>query len=146
MKRNYTSCEECPGYPCHMLEDYQARHVNKSNQIIIHNMNLVPSAFRKIADGSKTIELRLNDPKRQAIAIGDHILFRNTETHEQLDVVVRALHLFASFVELYKALPLDRCGYAKEEVPYAHPDDMYAYYTESQIKQYGVLGIEVQRV
>lgn len=33
MKRNYSSCEECPGYPCHMLADYRARHVNRSNQI-----------------------------------------------------------------------------------------------------------------
>lgn len=33
VKRNYGSCEECPGYPCHMLADYRARHVNRSNQI-----------------------------------------------------------------------------------------------------------------
>ncbi len=111
-----------------------------------HGMYLVPSAFRKIADGSKTIELRLHDPKRQAIAIGDHILFRNTETDERLEVVVQALHTFLSFEELYKALPLERCGYTKEEVPRAHPNDMHAYYTDDQIKRYGVLGIEVQRV
>lgn len=34
---------------------------------MIHYMNLVPTAFVKIADGSKTIELRLNDEKRQRI-------------------------------------------------------------------------------
>ena len=32
-----------------------------------HYMNLSPSPFSKIADGSKTIELRLNDEKRQKI-------------------------------------------------------------------------------
>ncbi len=30
---------------------------------MFHFMNLEPSAFFKIADGSKTIELRLNDKK-----------------------------------------------------------------------------------
>ncbi len=142
MKRNYTSCEECPGYPCRMLADYRARHVNKSNQIIVHNMNLVPSAFRKIADGSKTIELRLNDPKRRAIAVGDHIVFCNTETDEHLEVVVQARHEFATFEELYAALPLSKCGYTEDELSTAHPNDMHAYYTDEQIALHGVLGLE----
>jgi len=38
-------------------------------------MKLVSSAFRKIADGSKTIELRLNDEKRQRIKAQDTIVF-----------------------------------------------------------------------
>ena len=42
---------------------------------MVHCMNLEPSAFLKIADGSKTIELRLNDKKRQKINIGDRIEF-----------------------------------------------------------------------
>ena len=108
-----------------------------------HTMALVPSAFRKIADGSKTIELRLNDPKRQAIAIGDHIVFCNTETDEHLEVVVQARHEFATFEELYAALPLSKCGYAESELPYAHPSNMHAYYTESQIALHGVVGLEI---
>ena len=44
---------------------------------MIHYMNLVPSAFKKIADGSKTIELRLNDEKRQQINVGYTIIFNN---------------------------------------------------------------------
>ncbi len=130
--------------PVYALTDDDVMVVNTA--ITHHTMNLVPSAFRKMADGSKTIELRLYDPKRKAIAVGDHILFRNTETDEQREVVVQALHTFPSFEELYKALPLECCGYTKEEVLYAHPDDMYAYYTDEQIKRYGVLGIEVHRV
>lgn len=37
-------------------------------------MNLVPSAFKKIEDGSKTIELRLNDAKRQRINVEDAVV------------------------------------------------------------------------
>ena len=40
-----------------------------------HIMNLESSAFLKIANGNKTIELRLNDEKRQKINIGDQIEF-----------------------------------------------------------------------
>lgn len=126
-----------------VLRRYSIKPESTSKQ---HTMDLVPTAFRKIANGTKTIELRLNDPKRQAIAVGDRILFRNTETNEQLEVVVHALHAFASFEELYKALPLDRCGYTKEEMPLARPEDMNAYYTDDRIEKYGVLGIEIKRV
>jgi len=108
-----------------------------------HTMDLVPSAFEKIANGTKTIELRLNDPKRRAIAVGDHIVFRNTETDERLEVVVRARHEFATFEELYATLPLLKCGYSEEELPTAAPSDMYAYYTDEQIAYHGVVGLEI---
>ena len=108
-----------------------------------HTMNLVPSAFRKIASGTKTIELRLNDPKRRAIAVGDHIVLRNVETDERLEVVVRARHEFATFEELYAALPLSKCGYSESELPTAHPSDMHAYYTDEQIALHDVVGIEI---
>ena len=108
-----------------------------------YTMNLVPSAFQKIASGTKTIELRLNDPKRQAIVVGDHILFRNTETDEHLEVVVKARHEFSTFEELYDALPLSKCGYAEDELSTAHPSDMHAYYTDEQIALHGVVGIEI---
>lgn len=111
-----------------------------------HTMNLVPSAFEKIASGTKTIELRLNDPKRQAIAAGDHIVFCNTETDEQLEVVVCARHEFATFEELYAALPLSKCGYAESELSAAHPSDMHAYYTNEQITLHGVVGLEICRL
>ena len=108
-----------------------------------HQMNLAPSAFQKIANGTKTIELRLNDPKRQAVCIGDHIVFCNTETDEHLEVVVCARHKFATFEELYAALPLSKCGYSEDELVNASPSDMHAYYTDEQITLHGVVGIEV---
>lgn len=108
-----------------------------------HHMDLVASAFQKIANGTKTIELRLNDPKRQAIAVGDHIVFRNIDTDERLEVVVRARHDFATFEELYAALPLLKCGYTEDELSTAHHDDMHAYYTDEQVALHGVVGIEI---
>lgn len=108
-----------------------------------HTMSLVPFAFEKIANGTKTIELRLNDPKRQVIAVGDHIVFRNTETDERLEVVVHMRYEFATFEELYATLPLSKCGYAENELSTAAPSDMYAYYADEQISRYGVVGIEV---
>lgn len=110
-----------------------------------HYMNLVPSAFAKIEAGTKTIELRLNDEKRQKISIGDEIVFTNTVFHEkQLEAKVIDLHHFSSFAELYQKLPLTKCGYAEGEA--AHSDDMLAYYPRERELHYGALGIEIELI
>ena len=67
-----------------------------------HIMKLHPEPFAKIKDGSKTIELRLYDEKRQRISIGDTIRFINTESAADAVVVrVRDLFIFDSFEELF---------------------------------------------
>ncbi len=82
----------------------------------IHNMKLAPGPFSMIKSGSKSIELRLYDEKRKQIRIGDTIIFTSTENGEQLKAVVIALHRFDSFDELYRSLPLLKCGYTEENI------------------------------
>ncbi len=109
-----------------------------------HIMNLNPSPFEMIRSGRKTIELRLYDEKRQDIKIGDTITFINTEdAADTLQVKVIDLHMFDSFEELYKNLPLLKCGYTREDVRSASPCDMELYYSKERQQQYGVVGIEI---
>lgn len=109
----------------------------------IHEMKLFPEPFEMIASGKKTIELRLNDEKRRRVKTGDSIVFTNTETGERLETRVTALHRFSSFAELYRALPLEKCGYTEEEALSADPADMDAYYSKEEQQKYGALGIEL---
>ena len=113
---------------------------------MIHYMNLVPSAFKNIADGSKTIELRLNDEKRKRINVEDTVVFNCSSTKDIISAQVSGLHKFSDFKELYKVLPLEKCGYSKTELDSAHYTDMEQYYTEEQIKKYGALGMELCNV
>ncbi len=108
-----------------------------------HEMRLNPAPYRMIRSGEKTIELRLYDEKRRRIAVGDTIAFTEMDTGEKLCVTVTALHVFPSFDELYRALPLTKCGYTEAELPSASPDDMLAYYSKERQRQYGVVGIAV---
>lgn len=113
---------------------------------MIHYMNLVPTAFVKIADGNKTIELRLNDEKRQRINVEDTIVFNCSSTKDIITAQVSGLHKFFDFKELYNALPLEMCGYTVAELDTAHYTDMEQYYNKEQIKKYGALGIELFNV
>lgn len=111
---------------------------------MIHFLNLRPSPFSLIANGTKTIELRLLDEKRKLISVGDTLVFQNTDDPSStLSCEVKKLHIFANFEELYASLPLDKCGYLPHEIDSATPKDMEIYYSAEKQSQYGVIGIEI---
>ena len=112
-----------------------------------HTMNLNPKPFHAIEAGTKDIELRLYDEKRQRIQVGDYITFQKIDDQTcTLTVKVIKLHRFASFKDLYEHCDLTRCGYTKEDVHLASFHDMEDYYPIEKQKKYGVLGIEIQLI
>lgn len=112
---------------------------------MLHKMKLRIEPFEKIKNGSKTIELRLNDEKRQLVQVGDFIEFSMLENPEEtITVRVTALHRFDSFNELYATLPKEKLGYRVDETP--DPNHMDTYYPREKQARYGVLGIEIEVV
>ena len=98
-----------------------------------HIMRLNPIPMENIRNGNKTIELRLYDEKRRKIAVGDTIKFVNSKNiTDTLCVTVVDLFVFDSFDELYKTLPLSECGYTKDNIDQASPQDMDCYYSEEE--------------
>ena len=109
----------------------------------VHKMKLYQSPFDKISNGSKTIELRLNDEKRQKINAGDIIEFRNyNDDSKVIKTKVKALHKYPDFYHLYKQFDKIAMGYNESET--ANPADMEEYYSKENIKKYGALGIEIE--
>lgn len=112
-----------------------------------HSMKLQTKPFEAIANGSKTIELRLFDEKRQQVRIGDEIEFTElSENKRKVLTKVVALHRFPSFKELYGVLQLGKCGYSESEIKDASPEDMDAYYSPKEQKEYGVVGIKIELI
>ena len=109
-----------------------------------HKMNLAPKPFKSIAEGRKTIEMRLNDEKRSAIKVGDVIEFENLESHAIIQCLVLDLTRYKDFTDLYAHCDKVAIGYGENEV--ADPTDMLAYYTPEQIAQYGALAIEIKLI
>lgn len=111
----------------------------------IHCMRLKPSPFEKISSGRKTVELRLYDDKRRKVDIGDRIVFTNLDESEQrIAVKVTGLHRYATFEELFSNISPEKCGNDKSETPEDAAAGMKKYYSDDQIKMYGVLGIEIE--
>ena len=105
-------------------------------------MRLHNGPFEKIKSGTKTIEMRLNDEKRQLIKVGDFIKFINRVTEEEMVTLVKGLYYYESFDELYKHFDKISIGYDLEDD--ADPNDMSQYYSNEDIENYGVVGIEIE--
>ena len=109
-----------------------------------HFMKLKNEPFMSIKNGLKTIEMRLFDEKRKQIKVGDTIEFTNIVSLEKLKVKVIALHKFKNFEELYSHFNKTQLGYKQTEN--ANSNDMNQYYTNDDIRKYGVLGIEIKTI
>lgn len=109
-----------------------------------HEMRLHDQPFKLIKAGTKTIELRLYDEKRQQIQVRDEITFTNRATGEVLNVKVIAMHIYSSFADLYRDYDKVSLGYSKDEE--AKPEDMELYYSKEEQEKYGVVGIEIQLI
>lgn len=107
-----------------------------------HEMRLHEGPFNLIKDGTKTIELRLFDEKRQLIQVGDEIEFTNRVNDEKILTKVIALHIYSCFEDLYRDYDKISLGYKVDED--ANPKDMEIYYSKEEQSKYGVVGIEIQ--
>ncbi len=109
-----------------------------------HEMKLNNGPYMNIKNGTKTIELRLNDEKRQLLKVKDLIEFTNRETLEQMLVEIENLYHYSSFDELYKHFDKVSMGYKEDDI--ADPKDMEEYYSKEEQEKYGVLGIEIKKI
>lgn len=106
---------------------------------MLHKMKLNESAFERIKNGTKTIEFRLFDEKRQQIKIGDKIEFSKLpDLQEKLLVDVVELYRENTFEDLFRKL------YTDEEEIARKTKSMYNYYLPEKEKEYGVLGIKIK--
>ncbi len=108
---------------------------------MIHDMHLDNDAFIKIKEGTKTVELRLNDVKRRNLHIGEIIILENLTTKEKINVKIIDLKKYPSFKELYADFDKISLGYKEEES--SSYLDMEKYYSKEDILKYGALAIVI---
>ena len=110
-----------------------------------HELKLQPKFFNFVKDGTKRIELRLYDEKRQKIQIGDTIIFRKEpDLDETLKVKVIGLLRYNSFEDLFNDFNIEIIAdksMTKEELL----NTLEEFYTPEKQKQYGVIGIRIEK-
>lgn len=110
----------------------------------MHKMKLQPAFFYYMLNGTKRIELRLNDEKRQLINVGDEILFlKEPNLDEEFLTKVTNIYKYDSFNDLFNDFEIDVLAdknMSKEELL----SELEKYYTKDSQDKYGVLGIEIE--
>lgn len=104
-------------------------------------MKLQASPFEKIKKGKKTIEIRLNDEKRQLLKIGDKIEFSLiTDPSYIVKTEIIGLDVFPTFKEMFSAYPPKQYGSESKD----EWEMMYKYYSTKEEKEFGVLAIHLK--
>jgi len=104
-------------------------------------MKLQSKPFGQIRSGTKNIEIRLFDEKRQNIHVGHTIIFSCMDNElDTIQAKVTDLVQFGTFKELFSKY---------EPVSYGSDDandyeSMYQYYSREEEQKYGVLAIHLQ--
>lgn len=109
-----------------------------------HEMKLQPEYFNFILNGTKRIEIRLNDEKGQLIKIGDIIEFKKEpDLKESFKTKVIGLLNYNSFEDMFKDFDISMLSdesMTKEELIQV----LERFYTKEKQQKYGVLGIRIE--
>ena len=110
------------------------------------NMKLMPEYFNYIKNGTKRLELRLNDEKRKNLEIGDIIIFEKLDkAPEYLNTKVANIYRFRSFNDLINSFNVEKLAdksVTKEELL----DKLNQIYAKDEQNKYGVLAIEIELI
>lgn len=111
-----------------------------------HEMNLQPEYYNFIVNGTKRIEIRLFDEKRQQIHIGDTIKFlKEPNLDEFFNAKVVGLLRYDSFEKMFKDFDISLLSdqsMTKEELIKV----LERFYTKEKQQKYGVLGIRIELI
>ena len=109
-----------------------------------HEMKLQPEYYNFILNGTKRIEIRLYDEKRQNIKLGDTIKFlKEPELSESFNAKVTGLLRYNSFKDMFKDFDISMLSdksMTKEELIKV----LEQFYTKEKQERYGVLGIRIE--
>ena len=111
-----------------------------------HEMKLQPEYYNFILNGTKRIEIRLFDEKRQQIKIGDTIKFlKEPELKESFNARVIGLLRYNSFDDMFKDFDISILS-DKSMIKEGLLGVLEQFYTKEKQKRYGVLGIRIELI
>ncbi|MGO1588952.1 MAG: ASCH domain-containing protein [Alkalibacterium gilvum] len=107
-------------------------------------MGLYDKPFKLVEAGEKTVEVRLNDLKRQKLKIGDFITFNKlTNPFEAVTVRITKLSYFPTFKEMFQAFPADALG-SKDVTLEEMLKHTHVIYPPEKEQEWGTLAISIE--
>lgn len=108
-------------------------------------MHLNHQPFLAMKNGTKKIEIRLNDNKRSKLKVGDKITFTDLETKQELITTVLKLEVFPTFKDLFQKYSGSIIGSPEEETVAELDRENTEIYSREKEKKFGALAIEIEK-
>lgn len=110
---------------------------------MVYEMKLKEPYFSCIKNGTKRIEIRLNDEKRQQLKAEDTIIFKNILNEEEIiEAKVEKLMYYDNFLSLvnsFDILQLAGKDFSKVDLL----EELNQIYSLDEQNKYGVVGIKI---
>jgi ASC-1-like (ASCH) protein len=106
-----------------------------------HEMHLHSEPFEKVKLGTKKVEGRILDKKRQKIKVGDEIVFEDRETGNTMSVIVTNLEKFENFSQMFDKTNKTDWGITMDYKKEKFIDAMGNYYSQDEENKLGVVAI-----
>lgn len=116
------------------------------NKCAVHSMKLLSPYFQTIKQRKKRYELRLNEPKRRKIKIGDTICFNDISTGERLLTKVVDKKAYSTFEDLFADLGTVETGFGENVDTVLAAKSMEEIYPKERIAEHGALALEIEPV
>ncbi|MBW0596191.1 Cof-type HAD-IIB family hydrolase [Mycoplasma anatis] len=107
---------------------------------MIRKLFIQEKFLKKIREGKKTIEMRLNDPRRHNLKEGMVLKLENIDDNKDVQLIeITKINKYKNFDELYKCEDPILLGYDCAEE--ANPNDMLYFYSREKQDEWGVIAI-----
>ncbi|CAJ1202049.1 ASCH domain-containing protein [Companilactobacillus nantensis] len=110
------------------------------------DMHLNHQPFMAIKNGTKTIEIRLNDKKRSQLKVGDQIQFTDLLTDETIMTEILELERFKTFRDLFQKYSGTVIGSPETETIAELDQENQEIYSRQMEQKYGALAIRVKLI
>ena len=101
--------------------------------------------FKIVKNGTKHIEVRLNDDKRKKLKVGDNLIFINKSNEDKrINTIIKGLKYFSSFEDLVNYYRIDEI-YKEDSSKEEFLELINKFYTKDEIEKYGVVAIDFEK-
>ena len=109
-------------------------------------IHLDDDIFEIVENGSKNIEVRLNDEKRRKLKIGDKLIFlKRPDDIEKIEAIVIDLKYYKNFKELVYNNDIENL-YLKTYTKKEFLNLLKRFYTDEEQEKYGVVAIKFKKL
>ena len=101
--------------------------------------------FKIVKNGTKHIEVRINDDKRKKLKVGDNLIFINKSNEDKrINTIIKGLKYFSSFEDLVNYYRIDEI-YKEDSSKEEFLELINKLYTKDEIEKYGVVAIDFEK-